>query len=188
MAFGKLPGESDDQPLCEINMIPMIDVMLVLLIVFMITAPLLTNAVKLELPEASSQANQPRQEDVVLSIDGAGKIYWNAKEVDEATLLTRMSEAGQARGSRDPAAHRQARGVRRHRPGDGPGLPAGPAQDRLRQPARGRVTATQRARHHPGGALLVFRLDPEVARDGQALHDAKPARHHGAARHVKERA
>ena len=97
MAFGKLPGESDDQPLCEINMIPMIDVMLVLLIVFMITAPLLTNAVKLELPEASSQANQPRQEDVVLSIDGAGKIYWNAKEVDEATLLTRMSEAGQAK-------------------------------------------------------------------------------------------
>ncbi|MGS3176517.1 ExbD/TolR family protein [Aeromonas sanarellii] len=97
MAFGKLPGESDDQPLCEINMIPMIDVMLVLLIVFMITTPLLTNAVKLELPEASSQANQPRQEDVVLSIDGAGKIYWNAKEVDEATLLTRMSEAGQAK-------------------------------------------------------------------------------------------
>ncbi|MDM5083514.1 biopolymer transporter ExbD [Aeromonas rivipollensis] len=97
MAFGKLPGDSDDQPLSEINMIPMIDVMLVLLIVFMITAPLLTNAVKLELPEASSQVHQPRQKDVVLSIDGAGKIYWNDQAVDEQTLLTRMSEAGETK-------------------------------------------------------------------------------------------
>ena len=53
MAFGRLSDEGDDQPMADINMIPMIDVMLVLLIVFMITAPLLTNAVKLELPEAS---------------------------------------------------------------------------------------------------------------------------------------
>ncbi|MCR4450999.1 ExbD/TolR family protein [Aeromonas veronii] len=97
MAFGKLPGESDEQPLCEINMIPMIDVMLVLLIVFMITAPLLTNAVKLELPEASSQVNQPKQEDVILSIDGAGKIYWNDKQVDETALLAEMVEASEAK-------------------------------------------------------------------------------------------
>ncbi|MFQ2522390.1 ExbD/TolR family protein [Aeromonas caviae] len=97
MAFGKLPGESDEQPLCEINMIPMIDVMLVLLIVFMITAPLLTNAVKLELPEASSQVNQPKQEDVVLAIDGAGKIYWNDKQVDETALLAQMVKASEAK-------------------------------------------------------------------------------------------
>lgn len=97
MAFGKLPGESDEQPLSEINMIPMIDVMLVLLIVFMITAPLLTNAVKLELPEASSQVNQPKQEDVILSIDGAGKIYWNDKQVDETALLAEMVKASEAK-------------------------------------------------------------------------------------------
>lgn len=97
MAFGKLSGESDEQPLCEINMIPMIDVMLVLLIVFMITAPLLTNAVKLELPEASSQVNQPKQEDVILSIDGAGKIYWNDKQVDETALLAEMVKASEAK-------------------------------------------------------------------------------------------
>ncbi len=97
MAFGKLPGESDEQPLCEINMIPMIDVMLVLLIVFMITAPLLTNAVKLELPEASSQVNQPKQEDVILSINGAGKIYWNDKQVDETALLAEMVKASEAK-------------------------------------------------------------------------------------------
>lgn len=98
MAFGKLSDEGDDQPLSEINMIPMIDVMLVLLIVFMITAPLLTNAVKLELPEASSQLNQPDKQEINLAIDGAGKIYWNDQEVDEAALLARMESAGQAEG------------------------------------------------------------------------------------------
>lgn len=98
MAFGKLSDEGDDQPLSEINMIPMIDVMLVLLIVFMITAPLLTNAVKLELPEASSQLNQPDKQEINLAIDGAGKIYWNDQQVDEAALLTRMESAGQAEG------------------------------------------------------------------------------------------
>lgn len=98
MAFGKLSDEGDDQPLSEINMIPMIDVMLVLLIVFMITAPLLTNAVKLELPEASSQLNQPDKQEINLAIDGVGKIYWNDQEVDEAALLARMESAGQAEG------------------------------------------------------------------------------------------
>ncbi|MBV7438900.1 biopolymer transporter ExbD [Aeromonas sp. sif2416] len=95
MAFGKISSDSDDQPLSEINMIPMIDVMLVLLIVFMITAPLLTNAVKLDLPEASSQANQPKQDDISLSIDGAGKMYWNDKPVDEAALIAQMSAVDQ---------------------------------------------------------------------------------------------
>lgn len=98
MAFGSLPGDEDEQPLSEINMIPMIDVMLVLLIVFMITAPLLTNAVKLELPEASSQLNQPEKKDITLAIDGTGKIYWNDKEVDEAALLAQMETAGKAEG------------------------------------------------------------------------------------------
>ncbi|HDT5890107.1 ExbD/TolR family protein [Aeromonas dhakensis] len=98
MAFGKLSDEGDVQPLSEINMIPMIDVMLVLLIVFMITAPLLTNAVKLELPEASSQLNQPDKQEINLAIDGAGKIYWNDQEVDEAALLARMESAGQTEG------------------------------------------------------------------------------------------
>ena len=61
--------------------------------------PLLTNAVKLELPEASSQLNQPDKQDINLAIDGAGKIYWNDQEVDEAALLAKMESAGQAEGS-----------------------------------------------------------------------------------------
>lgn len=96
MAFGKLSGDQDDQPLSEINMIPMIDVMLVLLIVFMITAPLLTNAIKLDLPEASSQVNQPKQDDITLSIDAAGKLFWNEKAVDEAALAHEMAQVSKS--------------------------------------------------------------------------------------------
>ena len=72
MAFGRLPGGDEEQPVSEINMIPMIDVMLVLLIVFMITAPLLTDAVKLDLPQASSQVNQPDPADITLAITATG--------------------------------------------------------------------------------------------------------------------
>ena len=64
MAFGRLSDDGDDQPLSDINMIPMIDVMLVLLIVFMITAPLLTDAIKLDLPQASTQRNEPKPADI----------------------------------------------------------------------------------------------------------------------------
>ncbi|MDQ5882378.1 MAG: biopolymer transport protein ExbD, partial [Pseudomonadota bacterium] len=57
MAFASLDSSDDDAPLAEINMVPLIDVMLVLLIIFMVTAPLLTHAVKVDLPKASSSAN-----------------------------------------------------------------------------------------------------------------------------------
>ena len=68
MAFGKLSGDSEGQPQSEINMIPLIDVMLVLLIVFMITAPLLSNAVKVDLPQASSSPEDIRKDDIKLAI------------------------------------------------------------------------------------------------------------------------
>ena len=71
MAFGRLSDEGDDQPLSDINMIPMIDVMLVLLIVFMITAPLLTDALKLDPPPTSSHRNEPKPADISLSISAA---------------------------------------------------------------------------------------------------------------------
>ena len=85
MAFGRLGGEEgEEQPMADINMIPMIDVMLVLLIVFMITAPLLTNAVKLELPEASSAENQPKPDDISLALDVQGQSFWNGEPCDSA--------------------------------------------------------------------------------------------------------
>ena len=72
MAFGGF-SQGDTRPLqSDINMVPLIDVMLVLLIVFMITAPLLTHSVKIDLPQASSNPTQEKPETVSVSIDGEG--------------------------------------------------------------------------------------------------------------------
>ena len=96
MAFGRLSDEGDDQPLSDINMIPMIDVMLVLLIVFMITAPLLTDAIKLDLPEASSQRNEPKPADISLSITADGTLHWNGKPCSEAELAQLMAQTAKS--------------------------------------------------------------------------------------------
>jgi biopolymer transport protein ExbD len=85
----------DDAPLTEINMVPLIDVMLVLLIIFIVTAPLLTHAVKVDLPKASSSANQTKPDNVQLAIDAAGQLYWNGEAVDSPAfelLLKKSAE------------------------------------------------------------------------------------------------
>ena len=74
MAFGSLNHNKGQHPVSEINMVPLIDVMLVLLIIFMITAPLMTHAVKIDLPKASSEPQTTETEHIALSIDGAGAI------------------------------------------------------------------------------------------------------------------
>jgi biopolymer transport protein ExbD len=74
-------------------MVPLIDVMLVLLIVFMITAPLLTHSVKIDLPQASSAPTEQKPETVALSIDGDGRVFWNNEAVDEVALPARLSAA-----------------------------------------------------------------------------------------------
>ena len=79
MAFGGF-SQGDTRPLqSDINMVPLIDVMLVLLIVFMITAPLLTHSVKIDLPQASSNPTQEKPETVSVSIDGEGRVFIFAK-------------------------------------------------------------------------------------------------------------
>jgi biopolymer transport protein ExbD len=81
MAFGGLDRKSNGAPMAEINMTPLIDVMLVLLVIFIITAPLFTHAIRLDLPKVSSQAVRETPETITLSIDGAGKLYWNDKPI-----------------------------------------------------------------------------------------------------------
>lgn len=93
MAFGGFSQEGRGAPMSEINMVPLIDVMLVLLIVFMITAPLLTHAVKIDLPSAASAANNEKPETVTLAVDEAGVLYWNDRRIDDAELATRLAEA-----------------------------------------------------------------------------------------------
>ncbi len=93
MAFGGLSNQRAAQPVAEINMIPLIDVMLVLLVIFIVTAPLLTHAVKIDLPKANSQVNVAKKENIHLSIDAAGNVFWNGERIEEGAWLTRMREA-----------------------------------------------------------------------------------------------
>lgn len=95
MAFGKLSGESGSQPQSEINMIPLIDVMLVLLIVFMITAPLLTNAVKVDLPQASSSPEDIKKDDLKLAMKEDGSLFLNGEPISRDALEQRLSTASQ---------------------------------------------------------------------------------------------
>lgn len=81
------------QPMSEINTTPLVDVMLVLLVIFIITAPLLTHAVKIDLPQASSQPVVEKPEVVSLSIDGAGAVYWNDALVNATQLRLNLQQA-----------------------------------------------------------------------------------------------
>jgi biopolymer transport protein ExbD len=93
MAFGGFSKSQTNQPMAEINMIPLIDVMLVLLVIFIITAPMMTHAVKVELPKASSAPEEQKPEVIRLTIDAVGAVYWNDQKVEEADWRLRMAEA-----------------------------------------------------------------------------------------------
>jgi biopolymer transport protein ExbD len=95
MAFGSFDSSGGGaRPMAEINMIPLIDVMLVLLVIFIITAPLLTHAVKLDLPKASSAPNLTKPDNIQLAIDGASRFYWNGEVIDRDGLRERLAAAG----------------------------------------------------------------------------------------------
>ncbi|MEC3769096.1 MULTISPECIES: ExbD/TolR family protein [Cupriavidus] len=94
MAFGTLEGD-DDEVMSEINMTPLVDVMLVLLIIFIITIPVINHAVKIDLPRATNSPNDPKPQNINVSIDASGKVFWNQVEVDQATLESNISLAAQ---------------------------------------------------------------------------------------------
>ena len=93
MAFGGFSKGTESAPMAEINMVPLIDVMLVLLVIFIVTAPLLTHSVKIELPKASSTPNLTRPDNIQLGITPDGSLYWNGESVDKAALAVRMADA-----------------------------------------------------------------------------------------------
>ncbi len=93
MAFGGFNKSGDSKPMTDINMVPLIDVMLVLLVIFIITTPLLTHAVKIELPRATSQPNLTKPENVQLGINAQGHLYWNGEAVDKPEMIKRMQLA-----------------------------------------------------------------------------------------------
>lgn len=95
MAFGGFE-QSSDAPMAEINVIPLVDIMLVLLVIFIITAPVLTHAVKVDLPQASSTRNDETPETVTVAVDGEGRLYWNDTPVSEDELPARLRQAAVA--------------------------------------------------------------------------------------------
>jgi biopolymer transport protein ExbD len=106
MAFASFDSKSPGTPMSDINMVPLIDVMLVLLVIFIITAPLLTQAVKLELPKASAQVNDLRPERIEFAIDATGALFWNGEPVTRSVVQARFAAEG--RKSLQPEVHLRA--------------------------------------------------------------------------------
>ena len=84
-------GEDRYQPLAEINVTPMVDVMLVLLVIFMVTAPLLTVGVPLDLPKATAEAITEPKPPVILSLNRAGEVFIGDERIDPGDLEGRLS-------------------------------------------------------------------------------------------------
>lgn len=106
MAFGGFSENDGGRPMAEINMIPLIDVMLVLLIIFIVTAPLLTHSIKINLPNATTQTNLEKPDTVTLSINAIGDLFWDDKPISESQLATNLADA--SRRTPQPELHLRA--------------------------------------------------------------------------------
>ncbi len=95
MAFGG-DFDNNDEVMSEINMTPLVDVMLVLLIIFIITVPVLTHSVDIDLPRASNQPNELTPTTVQLAVDAAGEVYWNESKVTAIELTAKLTQAAGA--------------------------------------------------------------------------------------------
>lgn len=104
MAIGT--QDDSDTMLSEINMIPFIDVMLVLLIIFIITVPVIKHAVNIDLPRASNEKVLDKPENVRLSVDADGVYYWNELRVEDTDFEMRLSQTA----SMDPQPELHIRG------------------------------------------------------------------------------
>jgi biopolymer transport protein ExbD len=94
-------GADDDAPMSEINTTPLVDVMLVLLIIFLITIPVITKTIKLNLPQAVNVPNETKPENITLAIDKNGKIYWNEGLVPTREALLERIKAVTIKASKE---------------------------------------------------------------------------------------
>jgi biopolymer transport protein ExbD/biopolymer transport protein TolR len=108
MAFGRLERSTGPQPMSDINMTPLIDVMLVLLVIFMITAPLMTSALRLDLPRAEGAQPSDAPQSIELAIDAQGQLFVAGEPVDDGTLRARVADAARL----NPATEVQLRADR----------------------------------------------------------------------------
>lgn len=104
MAIGT--QQDSDEMMSEINMIPFIDVMLVLLIIFIITVPVIKHSVNIELPQASMEKVLDKPQNIRLAVDAEGDYFWNDQRVDDAELASRLRAAA----AQDPQPELHIRG------------------------------------------------------------------------------
>ena len=105
MAFGRLQRSATSQPMSDINMTPLIDVMLVLLVIFIITAPLMSSSLRLDLPKTRGAQAGSALQFVSVAVDAQGALFWGDEPQTEAQLTARLREAAQS----NPATEVQLR-------------------------------------------------------------------------------
>jgi len=93
MSFGGFNDNQHGAPMAEINVTPMVDVMLVLLVIFILAAPMFTHALQLDLPSAKSAPAPEKPQTVSITINSAGKLYWQEQPVTHDELDARLAEA-----------------------------------------------------------------------------------------------
>jgi biopolymer transport protein ExbD len=91
MAFGT--QDDTDEVMNEINMTPLVDVMLVLLIIFMITVPVMKHAVNIDLPRATNQPQDAKPQTIRLSVDEKGQYFWNEIPTSDEAVLAQLKTA-----------------------------------------------------------------------------------------------
>jgi biopolymer transport protein ExbD/biopolymer transport protein TolR len=93
MAFGRLERSIGPPPMSDINMTPLIDVMLVLLVIFMITAPLMTSSLRLDLPRTDAAHPSDAPQFIAVALDAQGRLYFGDEPLDTAAFTARVGEA-----------------------------------------------------------------------------------------------
>src|SRR5436190_12879419 len=87
MAMGVGPSIDDEEVVSTINTTPLVDVMLVLLIIFLITIPVVTTSIPVQLPKERNEIRETKPENIVISVDQQGRIYWNDLRINSTTAL-----------------------------------------------------------------------------------------------------
>ncbi|MDO8377283.1 MAG: biopolymer transporter ExbD [Aquabacterium sp.] len=105
MAFGRLERGGSSQPMSDINMTPLIDVMLVLLVIFIITAPLMSSSLRLDLPKTAGAKPTDAPAFVTVAVNPQGQLFWGDEAVSGEQLKARIRESAQ----RNPATEVQLR-------------------------------------------------------------------------------
>ncbi len=156
MAFGT--QDDTDEVMNEINMTPLVDVMLVLLIVFIITVPVMQNAVKVDLPRATSAPQDVKPETIRLSVDAQGQYFWNRRRSPTPICCHACSRPRRASLGGTASARRQERPLRTRGAGAGRGAAQRRAQDRF---------------HHRAQHAMSTRSDEACAAHAQGMQEAE---------------